>query len=304
MNRIFLLIALIGLGSMQVEAQTSKSKKSKTKAPSKATLFKEKDVAYSPSGLAYKFRKDVPGNPGKLSDVVKLDFILFTSKDSILRNTIAEKEMVLTTIQKPKYPGSFEEAIAMLSKGDSCAFWISADSLFKLGIGSEMPAFIEKGSFLRFEVKMQDVMTMEEYNKQQEGMAKQIKMDEDAALASYIKTNNISAKLDTATGIYYQVVQEGTGAKPKAGNKVIVHYTGQLLNGEIFDSSRDRNEPFDFVLGKGYVIEGWDEGIPLMHKGEKGILYIPSYRGYGPQRAGSIPPNSSLIFEVELIDFK
>ncbi|WP_018341650.1 FKBP-type peptidyl-prolyl cis-trans isomerase [Cytophaga aurantiaca] len=301
MNRIFLLIVLICIGSIQ-HAVAQKGKKEKSK--SKYALFGEKDVAYAPSGLAYKFRQDIPGKTGSVGEVVKLDFKLFNSKDSILRNTIAEKTMVITTIQKPKYPGAFEECLAMLSKGDSCAFWLSADTLFKYGIGAEMPAYIAKGSFLRFEVKMHDVMTMQEYNQEQVIMAKKAKEDEDAVLAAYIKNNNIPAKLDTATGVYYQVVQEGPGAYPKKGNKVIVHYTGYLLNGEIFDSSRDSGTPFDFILGKGYVIEGWDEGIPLMHKGEKGILYIPSYRGYGSQRAGTIPPNSILIFEVELLDIK
>jgi len=303
MNRIFVLIVLFCLGCIQAEAQAVKKEKKKKKQ-SKTSIFKEKDVAFAPSGLAYKFREDIPGKPGVIGSVVKLHFKLFDNKDSLLRNTVSEKTMVITTIQAPKFPGSFEECIAMLSKGDSCACWISADTLFKRGIGAEMPAYIEKGSFLRFEVKMYDVITMEEYNQEQVIMAKQAKVDEDAVLAAYIKNNNIPAKLDTATGIYYQVVQEGSGANPKKGNKVIVHYTGHLLNGEIFDSSRDRGDPFDFILGKGYVIEGWDEGIPLMHKGEKGILYIPSYRGYGPQRAGTIPPNSILIFEVELLDIK
>jgi len=246
----------------------------------------------------------VPGKPGAMGDVVMLHFILYTNKDSVLRNTVAEKRMVVTTLQKPTYLGSFDEGLSMLSKGDSCAFWVSADSLFKKGVRAEMPSFIEKGSFLRFEVKMHNVMTMAEYRKEEEAMAKQAKADEDAALASYIQTNNIPAKLDTATGLYYQVVQEGTGPKPRRGNKVVVHYTGHLLNGEIFDSSRDSGEPFDFIIGQGHVIEGWDEGIPFMKKGEKGILYIPSYRGYGAQRAGSIPPNSTLIFEVELLDIK
>jgi len=276
----------------------------KQKTPKRAALFKEKDVAYRPSGLAYKYRLDVPGKTGALGDVVKLHFVLLTNKDSVLRSTVAENRMVVTTLQKPTYPGSFDEGLSMLSKGDSCAFWVSADSLFKKGVRAEMPSFIEKGSFLRFEVKMHDVMTMAEYRKEEEHMAKQAKANEDAVLASYILTNNIPAKLDTATGMYYQVVQEGTGSKPKRGNKVIVHYTGHLMNGEIFDSSRDGGEPFDFVIGQGHVIEGWDEGIPLMKKGEKGILYIPSYRGYGAQRMGSIPPNSTLIFEVELLDIK
>jgi FKBP-type peptidyl-prolyl cis-trans isomerase FkpA len=300
MNKLFLLLVLLCFGTMHAEAQKQKKKKS----PNKVTLFKEKDVAYAPSGLAYKFREDVPGKPGNVGDVIKLDFKLFTNKDSLLRSTIAENTIVVTRVETPKFPGSFEECLGMLSKGDSCACWVAADTLFKYSVGAEMPAFIEKGSFLRFEVKMHDIMTMEQYNQERIIMAKQAKVDEDATLAAYIKNNNIPAKLDTVTGIYYQVVQEGAGAKPKKGNKVFVHYTGYLLNGEIFDSSRDRGQPFDFILGKGYVIEGWDEGIPLMHKGEKGILYIPSYRGYGPQRAGTIPPNSILIFEVELLDFK
>lgn len=298
MNKFTIVTVLFCLCSISAFAQK------KQKTPGKTTLFHEKDVAYTPSGLAYKYRIDVPGKTGAIGDVVKLHFVLRNNKDSILRSTIAEERMVITTIQKPRYAASFEEGLAMLSKGDSCAFWVSADTLFKRGIGAEMPPFIEKGSFLRFEVKMYEVLTMAEYVQEQEIMAKKVKADEDAALASYIKTNNLAAVLDTATGVYYQVVQAGTGVKPKKGNKVIVHYTGHLLNGEIFDSSLDRGEPFDFIIGQGRVIEGWDEGIPLMRKGEKGILYIPSYRGYGEQRAGSIPPNSTLIFEVELLDIK
>ncbi len=299
MNRIFYILLVISLTGFTAIAQ-----KKSSKTPSKYSLFKEKDVAYAPTGLAYKFREDVPGRPGDMGDVVKLHFKLYNSKDSLLRNTVAENNMVITTLQKPTFPTSFEEALAMLSEGDSCAFWISADTLFKKGIGAELPAYIDKGSFLRFEVKMHEILTIDEFREEQRAMAKKSQIDEDAALAAYIKNNNIPAILDTATGLYYQVVQEGPGAKPKKGNKVTVHYTGYLLNGEIFDSSRDGGQPFSFVIGQGHVIEGWDEGIPFMHKGEKGILYIPSYRGYGAQRAGTIPPNSILIFEVELLDFK
>jgi len=85
---------------------------------------------------------------------------------------------------------------------------------------------------------------------------------------------------------------------------VKVHYTGTLLNGTKFDSSRDRNEPFEFTLGQGQVIKGWDEGIALMNVGGKATLVIPSTIAYGDRDMGTIPPYSTLVFDVELMDVK
>ncbi|HTQ47542.1 MAG TPA: FKBP-type peptidyl-prolyl cis-trans isomerase [Polyangiaceae bacterium] len=93
----------------------------------------------------------------------------------------------------------------------------------------------------------------------------------------------------------------GKGPAAKDGDKVRVHYTGTLLNGTKFDSSRDRNQPFDFTLGKHMVIQGWDQGVAGMKAGEKRKLVIPSPLAYGPQGRPGIPPNSTLVFEVELL---
>ena len=94
----------------------------------------------------------------------------------------------------------------------------------------------------------------------------------------------------------------GTGASPKAGDTVSVHYTGWLTDGTKFDSSVDRNEAFSFVLGAGQVIQGWDEGVATMCVGDKARLTIPPEKAYGPQGyPGIIPPNATLIFEVELL---
>jgi peptidylprolyl isomerase len=106
----------------------------------------------------------------------------------------------------------------------------------------------------------------------------------------------------TASGLKYVVVEEGTGATPKPGDLVKVHYTGTLEDGTKFDSSRDRGEPIEFVLGRGQVIPGWDEGIGLMKVGGKAKLIIPPDLAYGEQGAGGvIPPNATLNFDVELV---
>ena len=120
---------------------------------------------------------------------------------------------------------------------------------------------------------------------------------------AYFAEHNIDAK-PTSTGLYYVRTQEGNGEMPEVGSNVKVHYTGKLIDGTVFDSSIERGEPIEFPLGMGRVISGWDEGIMLMSKGEKGVLYIPYYLGYGDRGAGGvIPPFATLIFDVELVDF-
>ena len=109
----------------------------------------------------------------------------------------------------------------------------------------------------------------------------------------------------TESGLRYQIIQEGNGAKAEKGKTVSVHYKGQLADGTVFDSSYKRNQPIDFPLGAGQVIPGWDEGISLLKVGDKARLVIPSDLGYGSRGAGGvIPPNAPLVFDVELINVK
>lgn len=106
--------------------------------------------------------------------------------------------------------------------------------------------------------------------------------------------------ITTASGLQYEVEKEGTGAQPTAEDEVTVHYTGKLINGQVFDSSVNRGEPATFPLNR--VIPGWTEGVQLMKEGAKYTFFIPSDLAYGPQGVpGAIPPHSTLIFDVELI---
>lgn len=109
----------------------------------------------------------------------------------------------------------------------------------------------------------------------------------------------------TESGLRYQMIQKGNGAQAEKGKKVSVHYEGSLENGQVFDSSFKRKQPIEFTLGVGQVISGWDEGIALLKVGDKARFVIPSHLGYGSQGAGGvIPPNATLIFDVELMNVK
>ena len=116
---------------------------------------------------------------------------------------------------------------------------------------------------------------------------------------------SVVADMDkTESGLYYKIIRPGKGKSPSAGSNVSVHYRGMLMDGSEFDSSYKRNEPINFVLGKGQVISGWDEGIALLNKGASAKLVIPSVLAYGSSGAGGvIPPDATLVFEVELLDF-
>ncbi|PIU00166.1 MAG: peptidylprolyl isomerase [Bdellovibrionales bacterium CG10_big_fil_rev_8_21_14_0_10_45_34] len=118
----------------------------------------------------------------------------------------------------------------------------------------------------------------------------------DEAAAPVTKTE------DAPTTLQSKDVKVGEGDEAKSGDKVKVHYVGTLMDGTKFDSSRDRNEPFEFDIGKGMVIKGWDEGVAGMKKGGVRELVIPPSLGYGDQAVGPIPANSTLKFEVELVE--
>ena len=116
---------------------------------------------------------------------------------------------------------------------------------------------------------------------------------------------NKSAAMTTASGLTYIVTEHGAGAQLKAGDTIVVNYTGLLTNGVKFDSSLDRNQPFSFELGAGKVIKGWDEGFAKLRIGDRATLIIPAALGYGARGAGDdIPPNATLIFIVEVLGVK
>lgn len=201
----------------------------------------------------------------------------------------------------------FQEAIRMMKEGGKATVIIPSSMAF----GAQgMEGFVPPFSTLVYEIELVKVMSEQEWEKKRadreaKKQAEKSKFEQEGAQAiqKYLNDNNLTPTVTLPNGLIYVEKQAGTGPKPVNGKKVKVHYTGMLLNGTKFDSSVERGTPLDFTIGQREVIQGWDQGIALMNQGAKGILIVPSKLGYGERGAGNaIPPNSPLVFEVELVE--
>lgn len=256
----------------------------------------------SSTGLYYNFYQQNEGENPQIMDVLDVMLSCSINDTAVL---IPENRMILPMMES-LFAGDIYEGFKMMHKGDSASFMVRADSTFITLFGSPMPNVFSIDDLMRFEIRLNDFYPESEMQAKQIEYMKENYSAETAnaeqKLSEYFKNNNITAK-ETASGLNYVITKEGNGEKPSVGTLIKVHYTGKLLDGTVFDSSVNRNEPFQFVLGIGQVIPGWDEGLQLLSKGSKAVLYIPYYLAYGDRGAGTIPPFSTLIFEVELIDF-
>ncbi|MCF8365232.1 MAG: FKBP-type peptidyl-prolyl cis-trans isomerase [Bacteroidales bacterium] len=206
-------------------------------------------------------------------------------------------------MQSSAFPGDFYEMIEMMHLGDSAIFYIDAEPFFTTTAGYDhVPDFAKSLDKLLFHLKIMKIQTEEDIEKEMEALQIEMRDGEADRILNYVNKNNIATP-PTETGLYVITEEEGNGPKPQKGDKVKVHYTGYLLDGTKFDSSVDRGQPFEFPLGTGRVIKGWDEGIASLNVGSKAKLIIPSSLGYGDRGAGEIiKPYSTLIFDVELLD--
>ena len=251
------------------------------------------------TGIYYKFYiQNKDSVQAQTGDAVSLMYQL-ALKDSILVPMMPIQELV----QESFYKGDVYDAIRMMHVGDSATFILDADTFFHY-MGGENP-FDDKELYFTF--KMTELMPkaevdamMKAQEEQYNAYMEQARAAEDSTMQEYIAKNKIKVA-PTASGLYFISKKAGKGAQAVVGQKVAVHYTGKLLDGTKFDSSYDRGEPIEFMLGQGQVIPGWDEGIAMMKEGEKAVLLIPSKLAYGERGNQVIPPCAPLVFDVELV---
>jgi FKBP-type peptidyl-prolyl cis-trans isomerase FkpA len=263
------------------------------------------------SGLRYKFHEQGGGEKAQLYDILKMQMV-YRLQDSILFDTRMNEIPMFLELAEPEYPGDIYEAFAMLSVGDSATFIVDAADFFLMTVGMfELPPPVEEGDLLYFDVRLIAALDEEGFMaEQQQIMENQMRsneqraFDEDGLREDFLREMNITVQ-PLESGLYYIEKEKGDGPKVTPGSTVFVHYEGRLLDGTVFDSSYQRGEPLDFVVGTGQVIPGWDEGISRMHVGGKAMLVIPSHLGYGDRGAGGlIPPFSTLVFDVEVVDME
>lgn len=212
-------------------------------------------------------------------------------------------------LTEPQFPGSIDECFTMLQKGDSAIFYISAENFFTKTIETNLPRFLSAGDFMRVDIHMLEILTEKQYLLDKEAFLHWIEdfgEYEKVILKQYLEEQTIDFE-PTATGIYYIPIQQGTGSQIQLGDTVTVHYEGRFLNGKFFDSTRKRNEAFQFVYGqKWQVIPGLEEAIGMMYPGEKSIFIIPSEMafGQGGSSTGIVPAFTPVVFELEIVEVK
>mgnify|MGYP003154223762 CR=1 FL=1 len=283
----------------------------------------------TPEGVEYVLVDSNDGASLEEGDYAIFSLRLEDSKDSVLLNSeevgelpIQVDDSVLST------RGPLFSILKQLKIGDSIKTKLTASEVFTQGFKQPVSPGMDKAESLTIYAKaIQKFDTagfMEwQQQKKSEAMAKmqeeaeEQKGIDDELIKDFLSENNIEAE-KTESGLYYMVTKETSGEKPEAGDTVKVNYVGKLMDGTIFDSSyedvakeagiyNEKREygPIAIPIGKGRVIRGWDEGIMLLNEGSEATLYIPSGLAYGPRAAGpTIPANSTLIFDVELVEVK
>lgn len=264
---------------------------------------KYKGYSKTKTGIYYKLiqfgESSDKANPG---DYITVDITYKTILDSVFFE--GRRKLRIT---EPAFPGAIDECFLMLAEDEMASFIISANDFFSKTIETTLPAFIQPEDPMKVDIDVIDIQTEEEYIMEKEAFLHWIEDFGDyerVILRQYIDYEKVDIE-PTESGLYHIILTEGSGEKVFVGDTVTVHYEGKFLNGKFFDSTKRRNSPFQFVYGRKWqVIEGMEEAIGRMTEGEKALFIIPSQIGFGEtgSSTGIIPPYTSTLFEVELIE--
>ncbi len=260
----------------------------------------------SAKGLKYHIIEGNSSGKAKIGDYIAYSSTLRTAKGELIFAATDKNQPLIANVVEPSHDGDPAEILAMLGEGDSVSLLIPEKEFFKNV--AQLPEKVKAGDMVKLDLMIHKVYSAEQYQSEVLPTMKSAPfIKEEQFIKEYINGRNWNAQR-TESGLFVIVDNTGKGKKAVTGSLVKVNYSGFLLDGTPFDSNVNPQfnhvQPFEFTIGKGQVIKGWDEGIPYFAKGGKGKLVIPARLAYGEQGSGKIPPNSTLMFEIEVLDIQ
>lgn len=259
------------------------------------------------NGIEYKIVKASKSKrTPNVGDVMYMNMSYRTERtDSLLFASSDLGEEFRMRLAAPSDKGCIEEALMLLHEDDSAVIKVDAIKFFVKSQGkASIPAFIKKGDRLVFNVRMKKIVSGLDYANANKDMY-QKRIDEENSLINRFLINMNYPLKKTDSGLHILTINKGAGKKPSVGSTVKIDYTAAFIDGSVFDSTLERSEPFSFVTGKKEVIVGLEEAVMNMQVGDHCLVIIPFRLAYGDQKYGNvIPPFSTLVFEIELLDAK
>ena len=258
------------------------------------------------NGFEYLFySQDKSANKPHVGDILVLSMEYYFNGDSLLFSSKELSNPFRMKLKRTKPIGeTIDDALSLMHIGDSASFKLNASIFYTQTKKQDVPLNVKQDDQITFYVKLLRVISHEQFDKELEKKKIPDTVEqEQTLLESYLKTSGITVE-PINSGLYFVEDIEGKGEKAKIGSQVTLHYSGYYINGKSFSSTYEMGKPFTFILGKDELINGFQEGILMMQKKGRYTLVIPSHLAYGSEGNSTIPPNKTLIFEIDIIDIK
>ncbi len=260
--------------------------------------------AYRKIGPGLYFRLTTLGEPGpkaKSGDYITVSLLYATQEDSVFFH--GTRKFLL---EGSPYPGAVNEVFQRLSVGDSASAFISAAGFFRNTLKRELPAFLGEKDEIRVDVRLLDVQTKEDFEKEKMMFltwAADLQSSEAELIRKFLKREKLDLNMNDE-GYYFMTIKEGYGKAVAKGRHIYIQYEGRFLDGQYFDSTLHGGEPVDFIYGSELIVlDGIDKALGRMREGEKALVILPSDKAFGPEGSGGgiVPPWTALIYEVEIL---